>query len=152
IEQVWPEAVAFMEKQGYPGQVDPKGFRFVSDWKKVVDGRISATWRRYYMEGERYSEGTSRIRIFRHDIFSGRDRPSAQENLRPQGNLGQSARQVQDEALEGTGMINTVGQGAPDSRVESDSMPTEGSINEPLPSAMPTTDDLLNRSFQRARQ
>lgn len=72
LEEVWPEVVTFMARQGYPGQVDPGNFRFVSPWFEVVTGRRIHTLRRYYVEGLRLNAANCRIRIFHNDVHTGK--------------------------------------------------------------------------------
>lgn len=87
IEEVWPQVVGLVSREGYPPRKGDQEFVLITEWRNdMMESRVVSSVSRLYAEGYRVDEGTSVVRIFRQTIFTGnKGAMSARENQYPGG-------------------------------------------------------------------
>jgi hypothetical protein len=82
IEEVWPQVVNLVSREGYPPRKGDREFILVTEWRSdLMESRVVSSISRLYAEGYRLDERSSMVRIFRQTVFTGnKGAMSAREN------------------------------------------------------------------------
>ncbi len=72
IEEVWPQVVNLVSREGFPPRKGDQEFILVTEWRNdFMESRVVSSISRIYAEGYRVDERSSMVRIFRQTVFTG---------------------------------------------------------------------------------